>query len=83
LITLVNHPLALFARLVAYGQATWQGTQMPTPNRTAGGSLIALGAILGTVIGFPFQQTTGGLLIGLAIGIAAAVLIWLRERKLH
>ena len=45
--------------------------------------MIALGAIMGTVIGFPFQQTTGGLLIGLALGIAAAVLIWLRERKLR
>ena len=43
--------------------------------------MIALGAILGTVIGFPFQQTTAGLLIGLAVGVAAAVLIWLRERK--
>lgn len=81
--TLVNLSLGLFRRTLACALRTWHSAAMATPPRTAGGSLIALGAILGTVIGFPFQQTTGGLLAGLGVGVAAAVMIWFRERKRH
>lgn len=51
----------------------------PAP-RLAGGPLIAIGPLLGTAIGFAFGQATPGLLIGLGLGIAAALLMWRRER---
>ena len=54
---------------------------MATQPRTAGGALVALGAIAGAVIGFPFEQSTVGLLIGLVLGILVAVLIWWRDRR--
>ena len=47
----------------------------------AAGVLIALGAILGVVIGTPYNQTSAGLLIGLGIGIAAALILWWRDRR--
>lgn len=47
----------------------------------AGGVLIALGAIIGAAIGFILGEATPGFLIGTASGIAAAGLIWLRDRK--
>lgn len=47
----------------------------------AGGVLIALGAIIGTAIGLPFGETTLGFLAGLALGIAAALVIWRRDRR--
>lgn len=46
----------------------------------AGGVLIAVGAIVGAVIGVARQQPTLGLIVGIAIGAALAVLIWLRDR---
>ena len=54
---------------------------MATQPRTAGGALVALGAIAGAVIGFPFEQSTVGFLIGLVLGILVAVLIWWRDRR--
>ncbi|MDE0878219.1 MAG: hypothetical protein OSB00_06070 [Sphingomonas bacterium] len=53
-------------------------TSSPTP--PAGGSLIALGAVGGTTIGFILQQVTSGFLIGTGAGIAAALTIWWRHR---
>jgi hypothetical protein len=50
------------------------------PAGRAGGPLIALGALLGAAIGFAFGQATPGFLIGLALGIAAALLMWWRGR---
>jgi uncharacterized membrane protein YoaK (UPF0700 family) len=47
---------------------------------SAGGALIALGAIGGAAIGFVLRQPTLWFLAGLLVGIAAAVLIWWRER---
>lgn len=47
----------------------------------AGGVLIAIGAIGGAVIGVARQQPTLGLVVGIAIGAALAVLIWLRDRR--
>ncbi len=52
----------------------------PRPN-AAGGVLIALGMIGGAAIGFAIGQATPGFLIGTAVGIAAAVLVWLRDRR--
>ncbi|MFS0771657.1 hypothetical protein [Sphingomonas sp. 1P08PE] len=54
----------------------------PDPRRpnAAGGPLIAIGALLGAAIGFAFGEATPGFLIGLLVGIAGAVLIWMRDR---
>ena len=46
----------------------------------AGGVLIALGAVAGTVVGYIQWQPTIGFLIGTAAGAALAVAIWLRDR---
>lgn len=46
----------------------------------AGGALIALGALGGAAIGFATGEATPGFLIGIALGIAASLLIWLRGR---
>ena len=52
----------------------------PRPN-AAGGALVALGMIGGAAIGFAIGQATPGFLIGTAVGVAAAVLVWLRDRR--
>lgn len=47
----------------------------------AGGALIALGILGGSAVGFAIGQATPGFLIGTAAGIAAAVVVWLRDRR--
>ena len=47
----------------------------------AGGIFIAFFPILGAVIGGLMGQPSAGLLIGLALGILAALAIWLLDRK--
>ncbi len=47
----------------------------------AGGFLIALGILGGAGVGFAIGQATPGLLIGTAIGVAAALLVWTRDRR--
>ena len=47
---------------------------------SAGGSLIALGAVGGAVTGFLLRQPTLYFLGGLALGVLAALLIWRRGR---
>lgn len=55
---------------------------MARPNSSAaGGALIALGTIAGAVIGFLFMEATRGVLVGFALGVVAAVLVWLRDRR--
>ena len=46
----------------------------------AGGILVALLPIAGAVIGLFARQPSIGFLAGLAVGVAAAVAIWLRGR---
>lgn len=45
-----------------------------------GGAIIALGAISGSVGGLYAGQPSLGLLLGLGVGSAIAILIWLRTR---
>ena len=52
----------------------------PTRTPLAGGALIAIGAMGGTVVGASQGQVTAGFLIGLAAGAAIAILIWLVDR---
>lgn len=49
-------------------------------NRNGGGVFIALGAILGAIGGGLMGQPSAGLLAGLVLGIAAALLIWWKGR---
>lgn len=53
----------------------------PPRSTVAGGFPIAAGAIGGTVLGVAYGQPTAGLLIGLGAGVAAAVAIWLIDRR--
>lgn len=53
----------------------------PPRSSAAGGVLIALGAMLGAAIGFAIGEATPGMLTGTGIGIALAVLLWLRDRR--
>ncbi|MFA5970189.1 MAG: hypothetical protein WC816_13225 [Sphingomonas sp.] len=48
---------------------------------TGGGILVAIGAIAGSVGGLYSGQPSVGLIVGVAAGTAAAVLIWLKERR--
>lgn len=52
----------------------------PRPS-AAGGSLVAAGALVGFVAGYVFYEPVAGLVAGLALGAAAAVAIWLRDRN--
>lgn len=54
---------------------------MAQTNMRAGGSLIALGTIAGTLGGGLLGQPSAGLLAGFASGSAVAVVIWLRDRR--
>lgn len=47
----------------------------------AGGVLIAFGMLAGAAIGFAIGQATPGFLIGTAMGVIAAVVVWLRDRR--
>lgn len=51
----------------------------PTPS--AGGALIAFGAMVGAGGGFAFGEATRGFLIGTALGVVAAILIWWRDAR--
>jgi len=50
----------------------------PFPSRptTGGGAPLAFAILLGTIIGLIVEQPTIGFLVGLAIGVAVALLIW-------
>ncbi len=78
---MVNMPVAVIPAL-AFASAPWQGAGMNKRQSTAGGGiLIALGAIGGAVGGFFAGQASLGLIIGVAAGIALALLLWLRDRS--
>jgi hypothetical protein len=67
---------------LASARATWQVRDMADKRPTAaGGFLIALGILGGAGVGFAIGQATPGLLIGTAIGVAAALLVWIRDRR--
>lgn len=49
---------------------------MASSSPSAGGALIALGALGGAAIGFLIGEATPGFLIGLTLGVAASLAIW-------
>lgn len=48
---------------------------------TAGGFLLALALIAGTIVGLVAGQPSIGFLAGLGIGSVVAVLLWLKGRR--
>ena len=56
---------------------------MTDPNRSsaAGGCLIAIAVIAGVVAGLLLRQPTIGFLGGLGAGVAAAIWVWLTDRR--
>ncbi|KQS47005.1 hypothetical protein ASG20_17360 [Sphingomonas sp. Leaf198] len=79
------------ARL-ASRRGAWQDGAMADPTSrdtlpphkdpsAAGGFLVALGMLGGAGVGFAIGQATPGFLIGTGVGVLAAVLVWLRDRR--
>lgn len=56
---------------------------MATRNTHAGGALLAAGSIIGTFGGAAVGQPSAGLLAGLGAGALAAILVWLRDRRVR
>ncbi|PTQ10293.1 hypothetical protein CLG96_12200 [Sphingomonas oleivorans] len=52
-----------------------------TPPTRAHGIFIALGALAGAFIGIFLGQPSAGLLIGLGLGVAFALALWLFDRS--
>lgn len=53
----------------------------PTPAPASGGVLVAIGMLAGAGVGFAIGQATPGFLVGTALGIVAALLVWVRDRR--
>lgn len=56
-------------------------SDLPRQPMRGGGCLIAAGAILGPVVGIALGETSLGLLVGLALGIAGAVIVAVLDRR--
>lgn len=57
-------------------------TSSPAPRRPrSAGMFLALSIIAGVVIGTLRGEPSAGFLIGLGVGIAIAVLVWLVDRR--
>ena len=54
---------------------------MAKRNMNAGGVLLALGSIVGTVTGSVLGVPTAGLISGLGLGVVAALIVWLIDRR--
>ncbi len=50
-------------------------------NKAAGGIFIAIGMLGGAIVGVIVDQPSAGMVIGLGLGIAAAVVTWLIDSK--
>ncbi|QCB43585.1 hypothetical protein E5673_16250 [Sphingomonas sp. PAMC26645] len=77
---------------VASGGGAWQDIAMTDPTSrdtlpphkdpsAAGGFLMALGMLGGAGVGFAIEQATPGFLVGTGVGVLAAVLVWLKDRR--
>lgn len=52
----------------------------PPPMR-GGGCMIAAGAMIGPIVGLAFGETSIGLIVGVAIGIAGAITLTIFDRQ--
>jgi hypothetical protein len=62
------------------GVVAWGGMASPTSSPNAGGFLIAGAVVVGAIAGVVLGQPTIGVLVGTALGIAGALIVWLRDR---
>ncbi len=58
---------------------TGPATKKPGP--IAGGAFVALAMLVGTGIGVAYGQPSAGFVIGTAIGVVIALLIWAADRR--
>jgi hypothetical protein len=49
--------------------------------RLAGGIFVALGLLIGAIVGVAVDQPSAGMITGMGIGAAIAVAVWLFDRK--
>lgn len=56
-------------------------TQPSSSPRLAGGIFIALGLLIGAGFGLYLGQPSLGMVVGFGVGIAAALLVWLLNRR--
>lgn len=54
---------------------------LPTQTPRGGGAIIAIAIIGGAIIGLAMRQPSIGVLAGTALGVAAAIGLWLRDRR--
>jgi len=59
----------------------WHGRAMARRNAQAGGIFLTIGILAGTVWGVAAGAHMKGVLAGTGLGIAAAVLLWLFDRR--
>lgn len=68
---------------LASGGGACDGAGMSEPRKSgaqAGGFLIAAAILVGAVGGIVVGEPSAGFLAGLAVGVAAALLLWWRDR---
>jgi hypothetical protein len=53
----------------------------PPSSPNAGGCLIAGAVVVGAIAGAVLGQPTIGVLAGTALGVAGALIVWLRDRR--
>jgi len=79
------HPAILFHRRrdrVAEKRGKWQESHMANQTQSFGGGIFIVIAIaIGTAIGAVEGQPTIGVMGGALVGIAIAIVQWLRDRK--
>jgi len=61
--------------------AVWQTRLMAQPNARAGGVFLMIGILGGLAWGIVSGNAMQGVLIGMAIGIGVAILLWLADRN--
>jgi hypothetical protein len=74
---------------MALAAPPWQESAMTTPDPVpqpetppaGGGCLIAAGLILGPIVGLLLGETSAGLLVGGAVGVVAAIVLALVQRR--
>ncbi|MFM1981348.1 MAG: hypothetical protein RJB22_67 [Pseudomonadota bacterium] len=72
------------AAALALPGGPWQRRAMTIskpPEPRAAGAFIALGLLGGTLAGVFMGQPTIGLLAGFGLGLAIALLVWLKDRR--
>ena len=75
----VNGSLTIFP--VARRSPVCHGPGVAQARATSGGIFIALGVLIGFVVGIVKGQPTIGVLAGTALGIAATLILWLVQTR--